>query len=62
FEKALKINPDYMPALVNLGATYYYSGDKKKAAPYFKHALEVYPEHPEADTLRRMIKEGETGP
>ena len=49
FEAALEINPDYMNALVNLGATYYYSGEKKKAVPYFKHALEVYPKHPEAD-------------
>jgi tetratricopeptide (TPR) repeat protein len=48
-----------MNALVNLGATYYYSGEKKKAVPYFKHALEVYPEHPEADQIKKMITEVE---
>ena len=59
FNQALEVDPDYMPALVNLGATYYYSGEKKKATPYFKHALEVAPDHPEADEIRRMIEEGE---
>ena len=59
FEAALEINPDYMNALVNLGATYYYSGEKKKAVPYFKHALEVYPKHPEADQIKKMITEAE---
>ncbi len=59
FEKAIELAPDFTMALVNLGATYYYSGDKKKAAPYFKHALEVYPQHPQADEIRQMIAEGE---
>ncbi|NOR18267.1 tetratricopeptide repeat protein [candidate division WOR-3 bacterium] len=59
FEAALEINPDYMNALVNLGATYYYSGEKKKAVPYFKHALEVYPEHPEAEQIKKMIADVE---
>ncbi|MBN2619556.1 tetratricopeptide repeat protein [candidate division WOR-3 bacterium] len=59
FNQALEIDPDYVPALINLGATYYYSGEKNKAVPYFKHALEVYPEHPEAREIRTMIAEGE---
>ncbi|MGB3340618.1 MAG: tetratricopeptide repeat protein [bacterium] len=59
FEKAIELAPDFAVALVNLGATYYYSGDKEKAAPYFKHALEVYPEHPEAEEIMQMIAEGE---
>jgi tetratricopeptide (TPR) repeat protein len=59
FDKALKINPDYMPALVNLGATYYYSGEKQKAVPCLRHALEIYPEHPEAEDIKKMIAEGE---
>jgi tetratricopeptide (TPR) repeat protein len=60
FNQALEIDPDYVPALINLGATYYYSGEKEKAVAYFKHALEVYPEHPEAEMIRDMIAEGET--
>jgi len=59
FNQALEINPDYVPALINLGATYYYSGEKDKAVTYFEHALEVYPEHPEANEIRTMIDEGE---
>jgi len=59
FEKAIELAPDFAVALVNLGATYYYSGDKGKAVPYFKHALEVYPEHPEAEDIKQMIAEGE---
>lgn len=59
FEKAIECNSDYVPALVNLGATHYYSGEKEKAVPYFQHALEVYPEHPEAEEIRKMIAEVE---
>jgi tetratricopeptide (TPR) repeat protein len=60
FNQALEINPDYVPALINLGATYYYSGQKAKAAPYFRHALEIFPNHPEANELNSMIAEGES--
>lgn len=59
FEKAIEHDPNHMPALINLGATYFYSGEKEKAVPYFKHALEVYPEHPEAEEIRKMINEVE---
>ena len=59
FKKAIEIAPDFAIALVNLGATYYYSWEKAKAAPYFKHALDVYPEHPEAEKIKQMIAEGE---
>ena len=59
FKKAIEINSDFMPALVNLGATYYYSGEKKKAVSYFRHVLEVMPNHPEAEELKKMIAEGE---
>jgi len=59
FKEALKINPNFMPALVNLGATYYYSGEKEKAVPYFKRVLEVNPNHPETDEIKKMIAEAE---
>jgi len=57
FEKAIECDPDFWAALINLGATYYYSGEKEKAVSYFQHALEVYPQHPEADEIRKMIVE-----
>ena len=57
FEKAIECDPDLWAALINLGATYYYSGEKEKAVFYFQHALEVYPQHPEADEIRKMIVE-----
>jgi tetratricopeptide (TPR) repeat protein len=59
FEEALKINPDFMPALANLGATYYYAGEKEKAIPHFKRVLEVQQDHPEAEEIKKMIAEAE---
>ena len=59
FEASINVDSNFVPALVNLGATHYYSGDKIKAVPYFKHALEVNPGHPEAEMIQQMIAEGE---
>jgi tetratricopeptide (TPR) repeat protein len=59
FRKSIEINPQYWVALVNLGATYYYQGEKAKAAPLFKQALVLNPGHPEKAHLEKMIAEGE---
>jgi tetratricopeptide (TPR) repeat protein len=59
FKKSIEINPKYWVALINLGATYYYQGDKAKAAPLFKKALALNPGHPEKAKLEKMIAEGE---
>ena len=59
FKKAVKIDPNYWVALINLGATYYYMGEKDKAAPLFKKALSINPNHPEKAQLEKMIQEGE---
>lgn len=59
FKKALEIEPNYLVALVNLGATYYYGGRKQEAADCFKKVLELAPQHPEAAELKKMIAEGE---
>jgi Tfp pilus assembly protein PilF len=48
--------------MINLGATYYYQGDKAKAAPLFKKALEINPSHPEKKELEKMMGEGEKKP
>jgi tetratricopeptide (TPR) repeat protein len=60
FQKSIEINPKYWVALVNLGTTYYYQGDKAKAAPLFKQALALNPGHPEKAQLEKMIAEGES--
>ena len=62
FKKAVKIDPNYWVALINLGATYYYMGEKDKAAPLFKKALSINPNHPEKAQLEKMIQEGEKKP
>lgn len=58
FEKAIEIDPKFWVAMINLGATYYYQGQKAKAAPLFKKALELNPAHPEKAQIEKMIAEG----
>ncbi len=58
FKKAIEIDPNYWVALINLGTTYYYQGEKAKAAPLFKKALALNPDHPEKAQLEKMIQEG----
>jgi len=59
YQKALEADPKYWPAHLNLGAAYYYEGDKATAARFFRQALELQPEHPDKDQLLEMIAEGE---
>lgn len=59
FSRAIELDSKFWPAIINLAATYYYDGDKQKAAPLFKKVLELNPEHPEKGDIERMIKEGE---
>jgi tetratricopeptide (TPR) repeat protein len=59
FKKAIELDPNFVVALVNLGSTYYYAGNKKKAALLFKRVLEIMPNHPEAEQLKKMIAEAQ---
>ena len=59
FQKAIDIDPRNWGAMINLGATYYYMGEKAKAAALFKQALNVNPDHPEKAELEKMISAGE---
>jgi tetratricopeptide (TPR) repeat protein len=59
FKKPVDIDPNYWVALINLGATYYYQGEKSKAAPLFQKALTLNPNHPDKAQLEKMIQEGE---
>jgi tetratricopeptide (TPR) repeat protein len=62
FQKAVEIDPKNWVALINLATDYYAAGQKAKAAPLFKKALELHPDHPEKLALQRMIEEGESHP
>ncbi len=62
FEKAVEIDPKNWVAMVNLGTDYYVEGQKAKAAPLLKKALELNPDHPEKLTLQNMIEAGEAQP
>jgi tetratricopeptide (TPR) repeat protein len=62
FKQAIEVDPKYWVALINLASTYYYQGDKAKAAPLFKKALALNPDHPEKAQIEKMIAEGETPP
>jgi Tfp pilus assembly protein PilF len=48
--------------MINLGVTYYGQGEKAKAAPLFKKALALNPQHPEKAEFEKMIAEGESRP
>jgi tetratricopeptide (TPR) repeat protein len=61
FQKAIEMDPKFIPALVNLGSTYYFSDKKQEAAEQFKRVLELMPQHPEAEQLKKMIAEAEEG-
>lgn len=58
FKKAVELDPRNHVALVNLGVTLYYAGQKKDAAAYLQKALDVYPQHPDRTRLEQMIEEG----
>jgi tetratricopeptide (TPR) repeat protein len=62
FQKSMDIDPKYWVAMINLGATYFYRGDKAKSAPLFKKALALNPDHPEKAQLEKMIQEVEGKP
>lgn len=62
FQKAVEVDPNFWIAMINLGATYYQQGEKAKAAPLFKKALALHPQHPEKEQLEKRIAEGEARP
>jgi tetratricopeptide (TPR) repeat protein len=62
FKQAAAADPKLWVALVNLGVTYYIMGDRAKAVPWFKKALEINPEHPEKAELEKIIAESEPQP
>lgn len=61
FEKSIELDPSFWVAVINLGTTYYYNDNKDKAIPLFKKALELNPEHPEKESIEKMIEDYEKG-
>ena len=59
FKKAVAADSTFWPAQINLGATLYYQGKPREAAPFFKRALELNPDNPEKERLLEFISEGE---
>ncbi len=55
FVKALSINPDCLPAFINLARVYDYSGKYKEAIEYCSKALEIDPASLEAYELLRAL-------
>lgn len=45
WEKVLRLNPDYIPALVNVGVRREEEGHPAEAVDYFRRALELDPDH-----------------
>jgi tetratricopeptide (TPR) repeat protein len=62
FQKSLEADPKYWVAMINLGTTYSGQGEKAKAAPLFKKALALNPQHPEKELIEKLIAEGEAKP
>ena len=62
FQKAIEVDPKNWGAMINLATTYYADGQKGKAAPLFKKALELKPDHPEKAEIEKLIAAGESKP
>jgi len=62
FQKAMDIDPKNWVAMFNLATDYSAGGQQAKAAPLFKKALELNPNHPEKAAIQKMIAAGEPKP
>ncbi len=49
-------NPKYLPAVVQLGLSYYMKGHKEKAIKEWESVLAVNPDHKEAKTFLVLAK------
>ena len=52
FEKALKVEPDFPPALFNLGLIYVHRGELDLALKYLNRLIRIEPENDRAYSLR----------
>jgi len=54
FRTAVKLDPKYVPALVNLGVSLYQADQRDEAAQVLTRALTLDPNHPDAIRLSRL--------
>jgi tetratricopeptide (TPR) repeat protein len=62
FQKAVEIDPRNWVAMINLATDYYADGQRDKAVPLFKKALELNPNHPEKAQIQKLIAAEEPKP
>ncbi|MFI5354569.1 MAG: tetratricopeptide repeat protein [Desulfobaccales bacterium] len=58
FQKAVELDPKYLPAVINLAATYHSRGDQAQAAVWFKKALALNPNPQEKAQIDKLIAGG----
>jgi tetratricopeptide (TPR) repeat protein len=51
YEKAVKLKPDYVEAINNLGTIYYTKKSFRRAISYYKKALKIAPESPKSASI-----------
>jgi adenylate cyclase len=56
YQEALKIIPSSLDAHINLGKAYQEQGKNQEAITEFQRVLELKPDHPQAETIREIIK------
>ena len=61
FQKAVELDPKYLPAVINLAATYHSRGDQAQAAVWVKKALALNPNAPEKAQIEKLIAGGAAG-
>lgn len=55
FREAVRLDPGFVTALVNLGTSLWWDGRGEEGAPFLSRALALDPFHPDRDQLLRMI-------
>ena len=55
FQRAVAQDSTYWPALVNLGATLYYLGQKDEGAAFIRRSLAINPHNPDRQALEALL-------
>jgi tetratricopeptide (TPR) repeat protein len=55
YKHALALDPDYIPALLNMAGLYISKGDNQKATFYLKQILKIQPENTQAKSVLKTL-------